>query len=394
MEESRTHSPDLDTFPGDLESFRDLYQGLDADKRAHLIRIVVRSRFTEPLFDRWLRASGVEAAELQAHGGESVSARERLEESLLQEGNEDLLVAALTSYLREADGDTVRGVAGWVSQAKAEAGAGAVTDAVAPGQLVGENQEAEVAASGSGRDAGPCGPSGEWPGDKVTALAWLSDLEGLMARVEEDIVRLKNAVGGVDLGSLERKLGRANHLAWGLREYGATLGHWNTSAELRDLIGTTPDTHAIWAEGLADYLETVTVAHPLRRKRELAGLLREAAIGELRNFATLGGVEEEVPGPSADVGRWWAWVTTLTDSEFAAVEEWCGSNSLDHLADFVAEQWTLSRGMEGAGAVAEALSEASSLVRMEARQAQRPASPGVVGGASPGQEPNRKELFP
>jgi len=87
-----------------------------------------------------------------------------------------------------------------------------------------------------------------------------------------------------------------------------------------------------------------------------------------------------VPGPFENVAEWWRWATALSDDEFGNIEEWCSANSLDHLADFIAEQWTLTMHREcSAPAVTEVhpktVDEGSAALRLDSGTGQTSLGP-------------------
>ena len=325
-----------------------------------MVRFMARRRFTDDVFDTWLKKSGLEISDILhdvAGERQSEPVRERLDAALLQAGNEALLVEAVTKYLMGSDPEVVASVSSWVSDAKAAAVVAEpeikpLADPAAPGEEgIDPRAELERAAAPAGDETMALTSSPEpemrhLPGDKIAALEQLDELEALMESIDSDMDRLRHIKGPVDLGALERKLRRVNVIALGLHGYAGPSGTWQTVQEFRELVESIPDLHATWAASLADFLEELPIHHPLRRKREAAELTREAAIGELRNFATLGGIEEEVPGPFEDAKAWWIWATALSGEQFDHVEDWCSANSLDHLADLIAELWSFSTGAE------------------------------------------------
>jgi hypothetical protein len=377
---------------GAIERLRGAYRQLSSDEKAKFVKFAARRRFTHDLFENWLRQSGVDAAAILRSVAEESSTeplRERLDETLLMEGNEPLLIDAVTKYLTEGDPVLLASVAEWVKRAKQEAGVGAAGESEPPEELqrhpqgglmtealrgglldqalaqwivpreeVSEQPETPEPAPAATQDAAPAAavpaaapiapvaPAASAPvpvpADKHAALGQLDELEELMESVEADIRRIRAVSGPMDLGALERKLRKASVISLGVYHFAAEHGSWEEVESLRGVIEAIPDPHSVWATALADFLQEVPISHPLRRKREAAELLRDAAISELRNFADQGGVEEEVPGPSEEVNAWWSWATALSDEDFTTIEDWCSANSLDHLADFIAEQWTLA----------------------------------------------------
>lgn len=319
-----------------IERLRVAYKQLSPEERAKVVVLAAKGRFCSDLFENWSRQSGVDGEELLrcvAGAGSLDGVRERLETTLLQEGNEALLIEAVNRFLAENPGafDGLRQHASNAKQSTAGAepqSPGALPSDVVPPQTAAVPVEKNEVAV---------------PRDKGAALGQLDELEALMESVDSDIRRLRDVSGPIDLGALERKLHRASRISLGLHQYGAELGNWQSAGALREAIEAIPDAHAVWAGQLADFLGRVPVNHPLRRKRGELESLRDAAISDLRNFADLGGVEEEVPGPSSVVRDWWDWAIGLSDDDFPGLEDWCGTNSLDHLADFLMEQWTLSR---------------------------------------------------
>jgi hypothetical protein len=320
-----------------VEQVRGAYRSLSPEEQAKIRRFAVRARLRPP-------AGELPGVDLDSGSDGDASLRQRVDEVLLRPGNEGVLVEAVTRCLvEEGDRETLAALAAWVGQAKREAGAEGL-----PGRLRGHPQAALLEALVRGgllADRLPgAGEASAKLANKADAVKAWEALEALGKEIRATVDVLLGAAAAVDLGALERKLRRANEIAWALRAYAGPLGAWTDSGTLRELIVAAPDRHGIWAEALAGYLETVPVRHPLRRKREAAECVREAAVGELRNFATLGGVEETVPGPWEDAAAWWDWATGLPDEAFAGLEEWCGANSLDHLADFIAEAWSPKPG--------------------------------------------------
>ena len=370
-------SPESD--PGVIERIRGAYRELPEEEKAKIVKFAALRRFTHDLFENWRLQSGLETSEIlrnMADERRSEPVRERLDAALLKDGNEQLLIETITNYLKEGNQELLASVSEWVARAKSAGSEGAslevpeavkehsqggLLEAIARGGLLvqevspaptpAQNQPEVAIAVPSIALAGVhpvdgLPEQGGVPADKTAALEQLDELGALMDSVQTDIERIRNVTGAIDLGALERKLSRANLLAWGLHQFAGSAGHWDSGDGLREVINSIPDVHAIWATALADLLEEVPVNHPLRRKREAAETIRDAAISELRNFADLGGIEETVPGPFEDVAAWWRWATALSDEEFGDIEDWCSANSLDHLADFIAEQWTLTMNRE------------------------------------------------
>jgi len=401
---SLMNSSSLEPDSSVIDRLRGAYQQLSNEEKAKIVAFAARRRFTNDLFETWLKQSGLESSEILravADEQQSEPVRERLDAALLKDGNEQLLIEAITKYLTEGNQDLLASVRDWVARAKAVGGEAAFLEA--PADLQGHPQSGMLEALVRGGLLDPAlvalmpkresaelpveapsvaiesvtPPEGlvehdGLPQDKTSALEHLDELDELVESIQSDIDRIRNVSGAIDLGALERKLRRANLLSWGLHQFAGNVGAWETGAGLREVIGAIPDMHRIWATALADFLEGVPINHPLRRKRESAETIRDAAVGELRNFADLGGIEETVPGPFEDACEWWRWATALSDDQFADIEDWCSANSLDHLADFIAEQWTLTMNRErSASAVSEAMSEALSTAMNEARAALR-----------------------
>ena len=403
-----------------IERIRGAYQQLPPEEKAKLVRFIARRRFTDDVFENWRKKSGLETSDILqdvAEERQSEPVRERLDAALLEAGNEELLVEAVTKYLAGSDPELIASFSTWVAEAKSQAGeadpaasvaapeglknhprAGLV-EALVRGGLLAPAAEAEVRPQAApaaelpavtSSNPAPLPPAAEirrLPGDKIAALGQLDELEELMESIDGDVARIRDLKGALDLGALERKLRRASTLSVGLHAFAAEAGTWESAKGFRELLESIPDPHAIWAGALADFLESLPLQHPLRRKREAAEATREAAVGELRNFATLGGIEEEVPGPFEDPGTWWNWAVALSGEEFDAVEEWCSANSLDHLADLIAELWSFVAGSERSEHHADAASQASApngrgslIAAMEAAQKQ---AASVVPGDAP-----------
>ncbi|RFC43465.1 MAG: hypothetical protein DVB23_002641 [Verrucomicrobia bacterium] len=415
-------SPTLSTDPGVTEGLRQAYRQLSSEEKIKFVEFAARRRFTSDLFENWSRQSGVDAEELLrsvAGSGLTEPLRERLDATLLMEGNEALLIEAVMRYLPAMQPALLATVKKWAAEAKLSAGgAGApeppeelqrhpqgalMTEALRGGFLdqvlaqggdLGAGDLTEPESPGkeemmvANRNVGPAPTDPvSVPADKGAALEQLDELEELMDSVEFDIRRIRSAGGVVDLGALERKLRRASLLSLGVHRFVVERGSWEDAEGVRGVIEAIPDAHSVWANALADFLEEVPVNHPLRRKREEIEALRDAAISDLRNFADLGGVEEEVPGPAREVDAWWNWGMGLSDDAFPKLEDWCGVNSLDHLADFLAELWTLSRLSVASAPEAAASNRISREIKEDGAEAPRPAGIGV-SGSSPA-SPNR-----
>jgi len=309
---------------GVIERIRGAYRQLPEEEKAKIVKFAARRRFTHDLFENWRQQSGLETAEILrniADERQSEPIRERLDAALLKDGNEQLLIDTITNYLTEGNQDLLASVTDWVARAKAAGSEGAsletpealrahlqggLLEAIARGGLlhpavpasVPEQNQSKVPVEAPSIEAEADHPVDGWskqgglPADKIAALEQLDELGELMDSIQSDIGRIRNVTGAIDLGALERKLRRANLLAWGLRQFAGSAGNWDSSEALREVIHSIPDVHAIWAAALAEFLEDVPVNHPLRRKRESAETIRDAAIGELRNFADLGALRK------------------------------------------------------------------------------------------------------
>jgi hypothetical protein len=262
------------------------------------------------------------------------------------EGNEPLLIDAVTKYLTEGDPVLLASIAEWVKTAKQEAGVeglgepeppeelqrhpqgGLVTEALRGGLLDGalaqwmvpvqessaernaaetpqvESPEPVVSAPGSSSlaptiEAATVSVPVPLPTDKHAALGQMEELDDLMDSVEADIRRIRHVAGPMDLGALERKLRKASVISLGVYQFAAAHGSWNDAESLRGVIEAIPDPHSVWAAALADFLQEVPISHPLRRKREAAEMLRDAAISEpLRQRAIRVGCIGTFHGPA------------------------------------------------------------------------------------------------
>lgn len=439
--------------PSELDEVRIAYQDLHESEKAKIMRFTARQRFTDDLFETWLKESGLEAEvprDVVAERGRD-SVRVQLDATILKEENERLLADTLRKYYTDGERDLLEMLVHWVRAEKEAAGdvaaeefeqvlatkevpdelgdhphylllraslAGGLLDramldleaqeeseasapesmdevevenvpilfpkaaeqgekaeeAVAESEVTDQEEVAEVEVEKpevqeEGPEVAEEVKAGivAVPLNKKEALFQMEELDSLSAELSQQVEGLHAGKQGIDPENMAKQAIRASALGQSLRSFATPLGTWNTGRELKSLIEEIPDAHVVWAEGLADFLSKLPIQHPLRRKRDAAEQLRQAAVSELMNFATLGGVEEEVPGPEENVVGWWGWATALTDAEFDRLESWCGVNSLDQLADFIAEQWSMAMTMQSSNAVAQALSEAQDAAIAEAK---------------------------
>ncbi len=444
-----------------LKPLRLAYESMAEAEKAKIMRFTARHRFTDDLFETWLRESGLQTGELRREmiaERELPSVREKLDAALLRESNEPLLRDTITKYLTKGDNQLLRDIIAWVEQTKATGlepvslcirqtlGTEAAPDdlgthpqfalvaaALQSGlldetveQLAHEvralalpqsNGSDEVQVTIAARESDPAthsldseslAPSSPRIPEECPEASMnerVDQLQKLADEIEAGVQKLRLAKFHSNPAHLTSRIHEAAGLARQIADYVAPLGEWTSVEELAALASIPPYSHQDWAEDLVELLQSMACTHPLRRKREAGEALRSGAIDELLNFKALGGILETVPGPHGSASEWWRWATALQDSAFEKLEDWCSTNSLDQLADLIAEQWSspaafrLDLPVESepaplASAVAEASNQPEPSAQVEADVSTQIAAAAEFQGAPPLGETSTPSIEP
>lgn len=359
-----------------LSRLRRAYAELNEPEKGCIIRFAARRRFTDDTFETWVKLSGLPTGEVRREAiaeRQLPLIRERLDATILDAANGELLKSLVGSFLRDGEPERVEALVEWARSAApatmpgnlahavklaldrtslpaefaSQPGFGLVRAALLEGLFDewlacldaegNEDRAAEAEAQGCTPARETPLPAGN-PGLRKAWENWLRDLDALAAAID-GLRGLPEPGSGSDLiETLRESLGKVTRLRAACRDAG--ILEWRDAADLAEQIRSLREAHSCWADSLSQWLAARPTEHPLRRKREAFEEQRKLAKEELRVLSGAGEIDGEVPGPMERPEDWWTWATGLDEAGFETLENWCGRNGLECLADLVAEEWT------------------------------------------------------
>jgi len=348
---------------GSSEAVRGAYSKLSEGEKAKISRFTAQNRFTNELFEEWLRQSGLQG---EAFGRNVIAdrqyavVRQRLDAALLQ--NETLMRDLIVKFLSENDGVLQRIVAHVRKSAPEAVQEGRVAEglrgilasqapedvkqdpqfelvrAVLDGGWLDEQlnetfRPGSVHASVQVEDAEALG---QLPmQDKITKLQGSCDV------ISGKISLMRCASEETDIDEVVRQLGQASALVkmihMEIRRHGLEPEEWQSPDELRAFVSALPSLVHVWAKGMYRYLSSHEVKHRLSRRRELLEETRQRSLDELARFAMKDGVSANLPGPFEDVQAWWVWAAGLDDANFKQVETYCEEQGIPSMLELLIE---------------------------------------------------------